>query len=288
MSKIKLVVDGASGIDGSELLKQHPEIGVLYIPVTLKGKEYGVGNPERFYKDVEASEEVPVTSQPAIGDLLNIVEEAEKEGYTDVLFITLSSGISGTYSTSKGIPDMIEGNIKFHSFDSMTASANQLEFVKTSVRLAEEGKSVEEIVKVLEEMRESLFSFFLVDDLKFLIKNGRLKGASALVGNLLKIKPILSMEKNVKGEIHAYVKARTSKKAAKELVSVYLKELGDKKPSVIHLLHARKGETYKTVLEELKAQRPGYEKLVVPVRLPNLIVSHVGTSIYCLQYIEQK
>ncbi len=288
MSKIKIITDEASGATGSDVLKKYPNIGVLYIPVSLKGKEYGLDIPEIFYKDVENSDEVPTTSQPAPGDILNLVEEAERSGYTDIIFITLSGGISGTYATSKTIPDLIEGNIKFHSFDSMTASANQLELVRTAARMADEGKSVEDIFKTLEEMRKSLFSFFLVDDLKFLIKNGRLKGASAIVGNLLKIKPILTMEKNVKGEIHAYSKARASKRAAKELVSIFLEELGNKKPEVIHLLHARMGETYNVVLNELKAQKPGYEKLVVPVRLPNLIVSHVGTSIYCLQYIDQK
>ncbi len=288
MSKIKIAVDGASGAANSQLLEQYPDISVLNIPVSLKGKEYDSEAPEVFYKDVENSEEVPTTSQPSPGDILRLVEEAEKDGYTDILFITLSSGISGTFATSKTIPSLIEGNIKFHSFDSMTASANQLELTITAARMASEGKTVEEIMVVLEEMRNTLFSFFLVDDLKFLIKNGRLKGASALVGNLLKIKPILSMEKNVKGEIHAYAKVRSSKRAAKELVSIFLEELGDKKPKVIHLLHARLGETYDVVLNELKLQKPGYEKLVVPVRLPNLIVSHVGTSIYCLQYINQK
>ncbi len=288
MSKIKIITDGASGAIGSKTLEEYPNIGVLYIPVTLNGREYGDGNSTLFFSAVEKSEEVPTTSQPAPGDILKMVEEAEKEGYSDVLYITLSSGISGTYATSKSIPDLIEGDIKFHSFDSMTASENQLELARTAARMAEEGKSVEEITKVLEEMRKTLFSFFLVDDLKFLIKNGRLKGASAIVGNLLKIKPLLSMEKNVKGEIHAFSKARSSKRAAKELVSSFLEELGNKKPTVIHLLHARKNETYNIVLEELKLQKPGYEKLVKPVLLPNLIVSHVGTSIFCLQYIEQK
>ncbi len=288
MSKIKILTDEASGATGSDVLKKYSNISVLYIPVSLKGREYGTDIPELFYNDVESSEEVPTTSQPAPGDILSITEEAEKEGYTDVIFITLSGGISGTYATSKTIPDLIEGNIKFHSFDSMTASANQLELVRTAARMAEEGKSVEDIFKTLEEMRRTLFSFFLVDDLKFLIKNGRLKGASAIVGNLLKIKPLLSMEKNVKGEIHAYSKARSSKKAAKELVTTFIQELGNRKPTVIHLLHARIGDTYDVIVSELKLQKPGYEKLVVPVRLPNLIVSHVGTSIYCLQYIEQK
>ncbi len=288
MSKIKIVTDEACGITGHDILKQYPNIAVLKIPITLNGKQYGADNTEIFYRDIEKSEAVPTTSQPSPGDILNVVEEAEKEGYTDIINITLSSGISSTYATSKSIPDLIEGNIKFHSFDSLTTVNNQLELVRTASKMAEEGKSVEEILKTLEELRKSLFSLFLVDDLKFLIKNGRLKGASALVGNLLKIKPLLSMEKTVKGEIHAFAKTRSSKKAAKELVRLYLEELGNKKPEVIHFVYARKTETYDIILEELKEQKPGYEKLVVPIKLPNLIASHVGTILYAFQYIEQR
>ncbi len=287
MSRIKIIVDASSGAKDSEVLKQYPEISIIEIPVLLNGKDYRNDIPELLYRDIENSTEIPTTEEPAIDDILKVTEDAERFGYTDIIFITLSSGISGTYSTSKSIPDLIKGNIQFHSFDSLTTSANQLELAKTAARMAQEGMTVEDIFKVLENMRDSLFSFFLVDDLSLLIKNGRLKGASAIVGNMFKIKPILSMEKHVKGEIHAYSKARSSRRAAKELVSIFLKELGDKVPKEIRLIHARMGETFDDIMYELKIQKPGYEDLVETYKLPNIIAAHVGTILYALQYIDE-
>ncbi len=288
MSKIKIIVDAASGAKDSNVLNQYPDISVVYIPVLLDGKDYGNDIPELLYRDIEKSINFPITKEPAIDDILNIVEEAEMLGFTDLIFITLSSGISNTYATSKTIPNLIKGKIKFHSFDSLTTSANQLELTRTAARMANEGKAVEEIFKVLEKMRETLFSYFLVDDLDLLIRNGRLKGASAIVGSLLKIKPILSMEKQTKGEIHIFSKSRSSRKAAKDLVSVFLKELGNRRPEVIHLIHARMGETYDDIIRELSLQKPGYEDLVVTVKLPNIIAAHVGTFLYALQYVEHR
>ncbi len=286
MKKIKIIVDGSSGAKTSDVLVQYPDISVVYIPVLLDGKDYANDIPELLYRDIENSADFPTTKEPNVEDILKIAEDAEYIGYTDIIFITLSSGISTTYETSKSIPDLIKGNIKFHSFDSLTTSANQLELTRTAAKMASDGKTVDEIFKVLEEMRKSLFSYFLVDDLDLLIRNGRLKGASAIVGNLLKIKPILSMEKHVKGEIHTISRARTSRRAARDLVSFFLKELGNTKPKVIHLIHARMGETYDDIIRELKIQKPGYENLVEAVKLPNIIAAHVGTTLYALQYVE--
>ncbi len=288
MYKIKVIVDGSSGARGSDVLKQFPDISVADIPVLLNGKDYCKDIPELLYRDIENSKDFPTTEEPNIEDILKIAEEAERCGYTDIIFITLSSGISNTYETSKTIPDLIQGNINFHSFDSLTTSANQLELTRTAARMAKEGKTVEEIFQVLEEMRKSLFSYFLVDDLDLLIRNGRLKGASAIVGNLLKIKPILSMEKQVKGEIHIFSKARSSRRAAKDLVRIFLKELGDTKPKVIYLIHARMSETYDALIYELTIQKPGYEDLIKTVKLPNIIAAHVGTVLYALQYVEDR
>ncbi len=289
MSKIKIVTDTGSGIYHSNVLKEYEHIEVIDLAITLDGKDYPekTTKPDDFYKAMESSDNVPKTSQPTPGVLLDIVERAEKDGYTDVIYITLSSGISGTYSTASTINNLIEGNIRFHAFDSLCTAGVQLLQTTNALRMVKNGKSVEEILSTLEENRKSQLTFFLVDDLKGLIKNGRLKGASAVVGQLLKFKPILSFEAEVQGEIHPYTKVRSSKKAAKELVRTFLEHLGDTRPEIIGLMMARQTETYDMILNELKEQRPGFEKLVVVMKLSSVITSHVGSIVYGLQYVKR-
>ncbi len=288
MSKIKVVTDTGSGIYYTDIHKKD-NVEVAEIGITLDGKSYPETEtrPERFYSIMEASDNVPKTSQPSPGALLEIAENAEKDGYTDIIYVTLSSGISGTYSTAAAMNDMIEGNIKFHAFDSQTTTAAQLRHTMKAIEMVEEGKSVEEIIKTLEENRSTQFTFFLVDDLKGLIKNGRLKGASAVLGQLLNFKPIISFENEVRGELHPYTKVRSTKKAAKELVKVFLENLGSTVPEEIIVVYARKTETYDLIVKEFATQKPGYEKLITENRLSNVITSHVGTIVYGLQYVKK-
>ncbi len=289
MSKIKIVTDTGSGIYHSNVLNEYEHIEVIDLAITLDGKDYPekTTKTEDFYNAMEKSENVPKTSQPTPGILLEVAERAEKDGYTDIIYITLSSGISGTYGTASTINNLIEGNIKFHAFDSLCTAGVQLLQTTNALRMVKNGKSVEDILKTLEENRQKQLTFFLVDDLKGLIKNGRLKGASAVIGQLLKFKPILSFESEVRGEIHAYSKVRSSKKAAKELVRTFLEHLGDTEPEIIGLMHARKTDTYDLIINELKEQKPGYEKLVVNMLLSSVITSHVGTIVYGLQYVKR-
>ncbi len=289
MSKIKIVTDTGSGIYHSNVLNEYEHIEVIDLAITLDGKDYPekTTSTEDFYKAMEESGNVPKTSQPTPGVLLEIAERAEKDGYTDIIYITLSSGISGTYGTASTINNLIEGNIKFHAFDSLCTAGVQLLQTTNALRMVKNGRSVDEILTTLENNRETQITYFLVDDLKGLIKNGRLKGASAVIGQLLKFKPILSFECEVKGEIHAHSKVRSSKKAAKELVKIFLEHLGNTKPEIIGLMHGRKTETYDLILRELKEQKPGYEKLVVDMKLSSVITSHVGAIVYGLQYVKR-
>ncbi len=290
MSKIKIVADTGSGIYYTGIHNSNKDIDIVELAINLDGKNYSekLTDPEVFYRVMEESNNVPKTSQPTPGELLKIAENAEKEGYTDIIFITLSSGISGTYSTACTINNMIDGKIKFHAFDSLSTASIQLSHTLKAIEMSKEGKSAEEILAKLEDNRKTQLTFFLVDDLKGLIKNGRLKGASAVIGQMLNFKPILSFECEVKGEIHAHSKVRSSKKAAKELVRIFFDNLGNTKPEIIYLVHAKMSDTYDLIVKEIKEQKPGYENLIVDARLSSVIASHVGTLVYGLQYVKSK
>ncbi len=133
------------------------------------------------------------TSLPQSEDYINALEDLKKEGYTDVLVLTISKGLSGTYNGFRNLNEMVEG-IKVHMYDTMTLSMAQGYLVKEAINLIKENKSIEEIFTRLDEIRykESL-AFFTVETLSYLIKGGRIGKVEGTIGNILHVKPIIAV-----------------------------------------------------------------------------------------------
>lgn len=160
-----------------------------------------------YYKEVKAHENLPTTSQPAYGELISLYEKLG-ETYDAVISIHLSSGISGTFNSAVSARGMLEG-IKVYPFDSEISCTAQGFYAIEAAEMAEKGAAPEEIIRHLDHMKISMRAYFMVDDLSHLQRGGRLSGAQAFVGSLLKVKPILHFENKL---IVPYEKIRTRKK----------------------------------------------------------------------------
>lgn len=165
-----------------------------------------------FYDKVRNENELPKTSQPAIGTFVTLFDELSKD-YDEVVAIHLSSGISGTYLGALQAGEMVQG-IDVYGFDSEISCAVQGFYVLKAGEMAQEGASAKEILEALEEMRKTLRAYFMVDDLAHLQRGGRLSAAQALIGGLLQVKPILHFENKV---IVPFEKIRTRKRALKRV-----------------------------------------------------------------------
>ena len=232
--KLAVITDSSAFLQAEALRKE--DLFVLDIPVNIDGQEYVEGvnlTAQEFYEKMASASELPKTSQPSIAKLDEILSSLKAKGYTHVLGLFLSSGISGFYQNIQYMKDEYEGlTIAFP--DTRITSAPLGYMVESVLKWAEQGDGFESILDKVTEQIENTSAFIMVDDLDHLVKGGRLSNGAAILGNLLSIKPILYF--NDQGVIEVYEKVRTEKKATKRLVEI-VKEAtanGNYQITVIH------------------------------------------------------
>lgn len=160
-----------------------------------------------FYDRVRGAAEFPKTTQPSVGKFVELYETLGKD-YDEIVTIHLSSGISGTFQGAVQAGAMVEG-VNVHAFDSEVAAYLQGFYVKEAAKLASKGASGEQIMTHLNDLKDSMDDYIIVDDLQHLQRGGRLSAAAALIGGLLQVKPILTFQNKV---IVPFEKIRTRKK----------------------------------------------------------------------------
>ena len=254
MEKIAIVMDSTAYLP-DELTKEL-NIRTVYLNIVIDGNSYKevIDMPLDKYYDYlkNPNNSFPTTSQPAIGEVVSCLEKLKEEGYTDVIAIALSSGISGTFS-SYSVADLMVDGINVHPFDSEVACRPEGYYAIKAARLIKEGKSSKEIITALDEMKKVSKAYFMADDLSHLQRSGRLSGAQAIVGNLLQVKPLLHFEDKV---IVPFQKIRTYKKVVLriyELFDEFYRQHKDENISVciLHVDALEKAEEIKNYMKEV-------------------------------------
>ena len=232
--KLAVITDSSAFLQAETLRKE--DLFVLDIPVNIDGQEYVEGvnlTAQEFYEKMARSSELPKTSQPSIAKLDEILSSLKEKGYTHVLGLFLSSGISGFHQNIQYMTGEFEGlTIAFP--DTRITSAPLGFMVESVFQWVEQGDDFQSILDKVTEQIENTSAFIMVDDLDHLVKGGRLSNGAAILGNLLSIKPILYF--NDQGVIEVYEKVRTEKKATKRLVEIVKEETsnGNYQITVIH------------------------------------------------------
>ena len=210
---IKIMAD--STCDLSEDITKKYNIGVAPLNIIIGDKSYRDKidlKPDEFYSMLESLKESPTTSMPSPEEYLKIIYDAIENGYTEILCICMSSGTSGSYQSAVLARDYYyennkETTIKIHVVDSLCMSHGSGWLILKTAQLLELGYSFDELIEFNERYKIRVKHFLCVDDLGNLIKSGRLTNASAFIGKLLKIKPIMSMKKG-RGSIVAKERGR--------------------------------------------------------------------------------
>lgn len=279
--KIGLVVCGNSGIDYMSL--NYP-VKVIRSTLNLDGKEYEDYvdiQAKEFYKLIEENPSIDVsTSQTSTGKIASVYEELKEEGYTDVIVVVISSKLSGTYQGAMLAKDMVK-DINVYVVDSRSVSYGEAYLVLEAIRLIKEGKKKIEIIDYLEKIRDHIYIYVLVDTLKFLVKNGRLSATSGFLGTLLKIKPLLNIQKD--GSLVPYEKIRTTNKAQSRLIEII--EGNIKEKNVIMFIAYTNN---KEKAQELKDIFLKYRKdiTIELVPLTPVVGAHAGPGTLGIGYIE--
>lgn len=233
--KIAIVVDSTAYLP--EALLKKNDIYTIPLNIVFGESSYREGidiSTEEFFKRMNESDSLPGTSQPSIGDYILLLESLRREGYTDVISFHLSAGISGTYQSAVSAGESVEG-INLHVIDTEIACYVQ-GFMALYAAQNKDKKPLEDILTHVNEMKkkEHTDAFFIVDTLNNLQKGGRLTNAQALIGSMLKVKPVLTFED---GKIVPYEKIRTMKKAVRkveaDLETVFEKHKGKKITAVV-------------------------------------------------------
>ena len=168
---------------------------------------------EDFYTFQRTAEPALTTSQPEIGAFMTKFDELAEAGYTDVIVIVLSSGISGAFSSLESLAGTVE-NIKVHVWDSQIAASGAGNQAKLAADMVAADKDVQTILARLEELRATTKVLFAVDEIRHLQRTGRISGGQATLGSLLNIKPLLTFEDT---KIIAIGKERAMKRAWKKI-----------------------------------------------------------------------
>jgi DegV family protein with EDD domain len=179
-------------------------------------READMPNFDEFYARLRTADRLPTTSQPSIGDFLAVYEPLVEQGL-DVVSIHISAGISGTLESARQAKEQLAertGAGRVTVVDSERACGGMGLIVLAAARRAQAGGSLEDVLARVEEARAGLKMWFAVDTLEYLRRGGRIGAASAWLGSALKIKPILTLDK----EITPIERVRTGAKAVARLI----------------------------------------------------------------------
>lgn len=220
---------------------------------------------------------VPKTSQPSIGDIVEVFEACDEE----MLVLPIGDGLSGTYQNMLGARGMVEGSERIHVVDTKTLAGPQRYLVQKAMKLREMGMEIERIKEELRSSIESSVSFVIPADFDFLKRSGRLTPVAAKIGTILKIVPVLTQTEDKK-KITIHCIKRTEKKAVQAIID-HLKSQGVDENWLITVTHGGVPEKAKAVLAQLKEQFS--QSATEMFGLVPSLVSHGGPGCIVVQSI---
>lgn len=215
MANIQIVTDSTAYLEKSYCIENN--IVVVPLSYVFEGKTETEGFPgefDSFFARLEKSKEFPVTSQPPVGAFKEVYEKAINEE-KEIVVVTISSKISGTYNSACLAADMV-GASNISIVDSLQCGANIAELVKIAVKMSNEQQSRKEIEKNLNDQKERMNVRIVPKTLDYLRKGGRLSNIASFVGNLINLKPIVGFNE---GKLEVIAKTRGFKKALKLAIS---------------------------------------------------------------------
>jgi DegV family protein with EDD domain len=226
---MQIVTD--SGYDLSPQQKESLAIHTLPLKISLSGVNYLSGidvQPEEFYDMLQNTEDMPTTSTPSPGDFLEMYKKVAEED-PNILSIHISSGLSATYNVAlEAASQFPDAHITL--VDTRTLSAEMGWQIEAAARGIQAGWSLDKILELMNQVRETTEMLYTLPDLSYLIHGGRISHLKGLLASLLGIKPVIGVDKST-GKYADLGKARTFKRAI-QAIPAYIAE---KFPAGTHL-----------------------------------------------------
>ncbi len=265
-------------------VKQHG-IAVQFLSYSFGDTVYGADNqmePHAFYERMRSGE-MPTTNACIPDEVQCSFEAYLKEGY-DILHISFSSGLSASYNNARIAANELAEQYpdrKIVLVDSLCASLGQGLFVHYAVTMKEKGASLEEVTEWLEQNKLHLCHQFTVDDLFHLHRGGRVSKATAILGTLINVKPVLHVDDE--GHLTSVCNVRGRKKALLKLVDIMGTQIEGYKNDIVFISHGDCPEDAEFVAAQIK-ERFGIENFLIDYVSPT-IGAHSGPGTVALFYL---
>ena len=247
--KIALVTDSTCDIS-DELLNQY-DINILPLKVIYKDKEYSDRvdiTAQEIYNNLPV--EVPTTSMPALSDIINLFNKLKNEGFTHIISIHISSGLSGTYDIIKSAAEEFK-DIIIEVVDSKSLSMGLGFPVLETAKAIKNSLSFESVIEKAKEAISNTETFFVVATLDYLRKGGRIGHVSGIVGEFLNVKPIISIGDD--GKYFTFTKVRGRNQSLSRILDIVKEKINciGKKIDVA-VLHGGAEIEAKDLLDKIK------------------------------------
>lgn len=280
-----IVTDSTSDLPVSWL--QENDVTVLGLTINLDGVTYETVGENRLTSadllDKMATGGLPTTSQVNVGQFEEVFEAAAKEG-KEVLYLSFSAALSGTYQSGVIARDMVLDaypDATIEIVDTKAAAIGEGYLVMQAAQARATGKSLAETKALIEDLVPRLRTYLLVDDLNHLVRGGRLSKTAALIGGLVNIKPLLAL--NAEGKLEAIAKIRGRKKGIKEMLNLTLDNLDHSTVMVAYTGDLEAATAIKaTLLEDSRVSD------VLLTELGPIIATHTGTGVLAILSINKK
>ncbi|MEG9297968.1 DegV family protein [Mangrovibacillus sp. Mu-81] len=277
MTKIKIVTD--STVDLTEKEINDLEIHIVPLSITIDGETYLDRidlTPSSFLEKMRTSEELPKSSQPPAGAFLEMFDELGKDG-SEVLSIHMTGNMSGTVRSAESAAEMSSSSVTV--VDSRFISRGLAFQVIEAAKLSKEGKSLQEILHSIENIRNNTNLFVVVDTLENLVKGGRIGKGRAMIGSLLNIKPIASL---AGGEYTPVAKVRSHSQVVKYLSSQFVEDVKGKTIRGVGLVHVDGLKLAQSLKNKIK-EKTGFDDYEIADTTP-IISTHTGIGAIGFMY----
>lgn len=281
MMKLAFVTDSGTGFS-SEFWKER---GIYSLPlqITINNETFDE-NETISYKQIIQNLHDQIlmkTSLPSLGKIEDLFEQLKNEGYEGVFCVPICRGLSGTLNAMESAANQV--GLKFYGYDCYSTAVMEAHCIETAKRLYDEGKSVEEIIETLDKICARSNTVVLCDDLQHMKRGGRLTAAAAMLGGMLKIKPLLHLDRSTDGRVDAFDKVRTMSRAQDRVID-HLKQIGVRAGDDITVAHVDSVEAAKKFAQKIAANFKDCSVRVID--LVSAVGIHTGLKALCVQVFD--
>lgn len=276
---VRIVTDSSTLITADEAR----EMGIDMIPLCvsigdMEGRDLAV-DMDDFYGRIERKE-IPRSSQPPIGDVVDVYEKYPDD---EIINISMADGLSGTYQTACGAKEIVDNGENVTVVNSKTLCGPHRYMVQKAQEMKLAGKSANEILDWLKEKIEQTESFLIPQDFSFLKRGGRLTPMAAAFGSVLKLKPIMTLTEDCK-RLDKYAIKRTITASVSAVIE-RMKAFNVDENCIVYVTHANVIEDAKKVEAQIKEEFPNVEVQIHD--LSPVFVTQGGPSCIAIQYIRR-